>query len=962
MSTYYKGVFFFLFALCSLAAFAQRTPALSGIVLDSLTRKGVELATVRVLRADSTLLTGANTRADGAYSVASLKPGSYLLAVSFVGYRTEYRRFEMPKNRSSIQLSPVLLAPASFMLKEASVVATVNPVQMEEDTIAFNADAFRVPEGSVLEELIKRLPGVELEDDGTLTVNGKQVSQFLVNGKNFFRGNKKTALKNLPADLVKKIKSYEKKSDYAEQTGIDDGEEETVMDIVLKKELNESWISNIDLAYGTDDLYAGRLFVNRMTDYSRQSGYVNMGNPNGTSRSESAGVDFTFSNRKNGREMREAGSYSLGGHFQIGRNRSNQRSGSNSETFLTSGTSRSFSNRLSHNVSRNEDMSGNFRFEWHSDTLTTFTMTPSFSYGKSEGHSSSRSATFNGDPYAITGLQDPLDAVFADDLSDSLRAITVNRNDNASRNDGDNRAVGTDLMWVRRLSAKGRNVNFRGNVNYNRSGNHSFNRSLINYYQPNVEEPFRLKDQYSLSPSQSWGYSVQAGYSEPLFKGFHLQFRYQYAYRYNNRDRSLYNLDSLSSWRFSDHELGMLPAADSLQTVLDRRNSQYATYDQYNHSLDWSLRYINKKLRLNAGVSFRPQKTRMSYEKGSLDTVVTRRLYKVSPSVNFQYRLSRTDRIEFRYRGSSSDPSMTQLLDVTDDSNPLHISKGNPGLKSSWTDRLSVGVNLYNVERQTGWNFDADYSRTSNSISTAVLYNEETGVQTTRPENINGNWNTNGSLSYHTVLGKKKRFRIHSTLSSSYQNSVGFIRTSGAQSSQKNTNRTLNMRERLRGSYRNDWLEVVLNGQVNYRHSQNRLNPSANLDTYHFSYGTDVQVRLPWRMTLNTDIGVRSRRGYDNPSMNTDELIWNIQLSQQFLKKNAATVRLDFHDILRERSNVNSTINAQRRSESWNETVYSYCMLHFIYRLNVFRGSKEKGEERTARRGPRPQRDRGGRP
>ena len=308
----------------------------------------------------------------------------------------------------------------------------------------------------------------------------------------------------------------------------------------------------------------------------------------------------------------------------------------------------------------------------------------------------------------------------------------------------------------------------------------------------------------------------------------------------------------------------------------------------------------------------------------------------------FRYRFSRHEQLELRYRTSVSAPGLASLLDVTDDSDPQRISTGNPSLRPSWTHRLTAGYNRYDPERQRGWNANLRFNRTARSISTAVAYDETTGVRTTRPENINGNWDAGAGLIVHSALGRERRFRLQSESHADCRNSVGFIRTQGQQASQKNTNRTLGLRQRLKGTYRNDWLEVELNARLNYRHSRNELNPATGYDTYHYDFGTRIQVRLPWCMTVETDASLQSRRGYDDRTMNTDELVWNARIAQNFLPKNAATLSLRLHDILRQRTGVSQRISASGRSDSWREQVYSYVMLQFTYRLNVFKGERPR--------------------
>ena len=285
---------------------------------------------------------------------------------------------------------------------------------------------------------------------------------------------------------------------------------------------------------------------------------------------------------------------------------------------------------------------------------------------------------------------------------------------------------------------------------------------------------------------------------------------------------------------------------------------------------------------------------------------------------------------------------MTSLLGVTDDSDPQHISTGNPALRPSWTHRLTATYNRYDARRQRGWNANLRYERTARSISTAVTYDEATGVRTTRPENIDGNWDAGAGLTFHSTFGRERRFRLQSESNADCRSSAGFIRTQGQQASQKNTNRTLGLRQRLKGTYRNDWLEVELNARLNYRHSRNELNPATGYDTYHYDFGTRIQVRLPWRMTVETDASLQSRRGYDDRTMNTDELVWNARIAQDFLPKNAATLSLRLHDILGQRTGVSQRVSASGRSDSWREQVYSYVMLQFTYRLNVFKGGQRR--------------------
>lgn len=822
--------------------FLLRPPAASagiveGVVRDGASRAPVAWATVSLLRPDSSFVAGQATTEQGAFSFGRVAPGRYVVQVSFVGYATQARAVSLAADTSRVRLAPVDLPPVGHVLAEARVVARLPEVEADGDTLAFNASAYRVPEGSALEELIGRLPGVEVSDDGTVTVGGKRVTRFLVNGKDFFKGDPQVAMKNLPADMVRKVKTYDKQSDYTEQTGIDDGEEETVMDVQLKRELNESWVSRINAGYATHGLYEGRAFVNRLTDYSRLSFVGNVRNPNGTGRNEDAGFDFNVANYKDSRERRRAGSYGVSGSVRVARGRSDRTTGGNSETYLTAGSTGAFSNRWNRSRSRAVDWNARLRAEWHPDTLTSLSVEPSFSHRTSASGSLGRLAQFNADPYALSGAGNPLDAAFADPPEDGLAAILVNRQLRQRSGEGRTVSGGLDLVASRRLSRRGRSLDVRASASLNRTAGRAFNRSDIRYFQPGAAVPLRLTDQFADTPSERWAYRVQAGWNEPLFEGASLQLRYSYARGHNRNDRSIYRLDSLDGWSVA-HTLGELPDGEVLQSLLDARNSRYTTTVDATHTASFGFRWVSRTVRINVGVDVRSRTSDMDYRRGRLDTVVARRWTHALPSARFRYRFSRHEQLELRYRTSVAAPGMTSLLGVTDDSDPQHISTGNPALRPSWTHRLTATYNRYDAGRQRGWNANLRYERTARSISTAVTYDEATGVRTTRPENIDGNWDAGAGLTFHSAFGRERRFRLQSESNADCRNSAGFIRTQGQQASQKNTNRTLGLRQRLKGTYRNDWLEVELNARLNYRHSRNELNPATGYDTYHYDFGT----------------------------------------------------------------------------------------------------------------------------
>ena len=257
-----------LVCTCATLSWAQsgKRITVTGSVIDGDDKSPVGQATVQLLSLpDSTMVVGNVTNNNGVFSIAA-RPGKYVLKISFVGYLTQEKSLQLTAGKPSVNIGTVTLPTDAIMLGEAVIVAEAPQVTISEDTIGYNASAYRTPEGAMLEELVKKLPGAEIDDDGNIKINGKEVKKIMVDGKEFFGGDVKTGLKNLPVDMVEKLKTYDKKSDLARITGIDDGEEETVLDLTVKKGMNQGWFGNVDLAAGTEDRYAGRAMINRFYD------------------------------------------------------------------------------------------------------------------------------------------------------------------------------------------------------------------------------------------------------------------------------------------------------------------------------------------------------------------------------------------------------------------------------------------------------------------------------------------------------------------------------------------------------------------------------------------------------------------------------------------------------------------------------------------------------------------------
>lgn len=942
-----------LLLTATLSTYAQnKIVTVSGRVIEAGTKEPVELAAVQLLSLpDSAQVAGMTTSTQGYFSLSKQKPGKYLLKVSFIGYVTKIIPVQLTANVPAKKMGNIELATDAVMLQEAVVVAEAPQVTVVEDTLMYNSSAYRTPEGAMLEELVKKLPGAEIDDDGNVKINGKDLKKIMVDGKEFFGGDVKTGLKNLPVDMVDKLKTYDKKSDLARVTGIDDGEEETVLDLTVKKGMNQGWFGNADLGAGTKDRYTGRMMLNRFVDKTQFSiiGSANNVNDQGFS-GGGGGPRWRSNNGLNATKMlganfaTQTNKLELGGSVRYNFQDADISSINSSERFLQNGNSYSNSNNKNRNKGTN--LNADFRMEWKPDTLTNIIFRPNFSYGRTNNASRSESGTFNEDPFNL--IVNPNDYLNFDNLSDDpLKDIRVNATNSASLSKGKSLSGNATLQVNRKLNNRGRNLTFRGVFGYGDNDNDQYTQSETRYYQLLNHlggDSILYRNQYITTPTRNYNYTAQVTYSEPIAKATFLQFSYQFQYKYSKSDKTTFDLLDYPDWAIG----GALPSGYESHAVDSL--SKNAEYRYYNHDASVGLRFIRPKYQLNVGMSFQPQNSTLSYKKGDYMIDTTRTVFNFAPNMDLRFRFSKVSQLRFTYRGRSNQPTMENLLPITDNSNPLNIRMGNPGLKPSFAHTMRLFYNTYNAEKQRGIMTHFSFTATQNSISNSTRYNEETGGLITRPENINGNWNAFGMFGFNTAL-KNKKYTINTFTNVNYQNNVAFLYNQDTKNNDRNTSTGLTLGERVTGSYRNDWFEFSLNGSIDYTAERNKLRPENNQEPYTYSYGASTNITMPWKMTLATNIANQSRRGYRDSSMNRDELIWNAQLAQSLLK-GAATVSFEVYDILRQQSNISRSLSADMRSVSEYNGINSYCMVHFIYRLNIF-GSKAAREKmmNSGRRG-----------
>ena len=961
-----KLLVLFLASISTMTVFAQGT--VSGTVIESDTKDAVIQATATVMSGEK-IVANAVTNTTGAFSIKVPRDGKFTLRITFVGFKTYTK--EITIEGKNVAAGTIQLEPDAIMLKGVTATAHLAKVQSKGDTLIFNADAYRVPEGSVVEELVKRMPGADIDENGNVTINGKQVQKIKVDGKDF--GDAKTALKNLPTSIIEKVRAYDEKSDLARITGIDDGNEQTVLDFGIRAGMNRGTMMNADLGIGTKDRYTSRLFGMYMRDDYRVMGMFNANNTNDQGMGGGGGRRFGGGMGMGGGGLNAAKTGMVNINYEKPKLiiaqasvNVNHRDGDSwsrrfQDNFTGDETRKQISSSINQSFSRNTNWSVQGRLEWTPDTLWNIAFRPTWSFGSNDSRSWNTSATFNDDPYLHINYQ--LDAAVMAEIvknGGDLAQYITNSSDNKSLGYGDNKRLGGTLQINRLLNGRGRNITVQLTGNYSDNENRQLSSNQTKLFQGKTTTyngvsglDMYQANRYNLSPTKSWDYSARATYSEPIAYATFLQFSYTFQYRYNENDRQTFDYSNplladpsrsfdfngitpvYRNWSeyFDQVQAGYNPSANDFYYSKDQ--SRYSAYKNYIHTGEVMLRFIRDTYDFNVGVQFIPQTSEYTQRYLGVDTVVNRTVTNWSPTANFRWRFTQQGSLQFQYRGNTSQPSIDQLLVINDDTNPMNKTTGNPDLKPSFTQSFNLRFNNYIMAHQRMINANLNFSTTMNSIANVVRYTD-IGGQESRPENINGNWNAGGNIMWNSAIDSLGYFTYNVSLNDNFNHRVSFVADAKTKETLRNATNQNNIGGRLGFGYRNDWFELELNGSVNYNTTRNKLQPQSNLDTWTYSYGANSTIYLPWGTQLTTDISMNSRRGYSDATMNTNELIWNAQISQSFLKGKPLTLSLQFYDILGQQSNFSTTISAMARTDNEYNAINSYIMFRASYRLNFF--------------------------
>ena len=922
-----KCLLMLLMILFSPMAFAQQSGVnVTGSVVEQGSDTPIEQATVRLLNVkDSAMVRGVVSARNGSFTLKNVKKGSYLLHITFIGYDPLYQPLQITGKKNPVNVGKLELSDGAIELGEAVVIGKAPEVTVRNDTVEYNADSYKVTEGSVLEDLLKKMPGVEVDSEGKITVNGKEVKKVMVDGKEFFSDDPKVASKNLPAKMIDKLQVLDKKSDMAQMTGFDDGEEETVINLTVKPGMKQGWFGNAYGGYGSKDRYEGNAMVNRFVNNDQITFMGGANNTNNMGFSDLASTMFSGMGGGGGRRggfgagsgITSSGNaglnfskefkpdkLTLGGNTRYSHSDNDARSKSDRQNILP-GDSSSYDNSEAMSRTKSDNFGVDFRLEWKPDTMTQLIFRPSFSLSHSMNDNFSDATT----------------------LDNERDTVNTNKSSNYSESNGYN--LNASIDFSRKLNNKGRVFSATLSGGNSDSYSDGMNRSDIVYFNQTDALKNSIIDQRSRYDNKGFNYRAYVSWVEPIGHNNFIQATYSISQRKQEALKNVYNQD-----------------ADGIYNVLD---------SAYNQS------YRNNFISQRASLSFKSQRAKFNYTIGlNLDpsysssenfvgdttlSKITRKVVNLSPMAQFNYMFDKRTNLRIMYNGRTSQPSMTQLQPVADISDPTNITIGNPDLNPRYTNNVFIRFQQFTPEKQRAFMIMANGSYIINDIVSYTSYNQETGVKTTTYKNVNGNYSGNVRMMLNTPL-KNKKFSINSMTMASFANSNGYI------NEEKNTNRNLILSERGGIDFRSSYLDLGVNGNIRYNATSNSLQKENNQNTFNYGAGGYTTIYLPLNFKIESDVNWSTNSGYGD-GFKQNEVLWYASASKSFLKNNQGTLRFKIYDILQQRSNISRSITASYIQDSEYNTLGSYFMVHFIYRFSIFKGGASASDVKTPGRSGR---------
>lgn len=937
-----KSLLIIISCLSALCSKAQVT----GIVIDSASKKPIDRAVVGLVVKSNTADTAYTfTDEKGVFSFAFVPPTNFSIIITNMGYQPVARFVPITELRSKVSLGNIILADRAKTLSE--VVVQAAPIVVKEDTVEYNAGSFTVKPNASTEDLLKKLPGIQVDKDGNVTAQGKTVSRIKVNGKDFFGGDVKTATRELPANIIDKVQVIDDYGDQANISGIKDGEPSKVINLQLKKDKNKGYFGRATVGGGTDQRYIASLNSNYFNNSTQISLFANSNNINQSL--------FNFGSMGGG------GNRGMGNMMRMGQGMVNDMGGmSGMMNAMNSGDQGFFagnSNNNNNGITATNSIGFNYRAEW-SKKITAY---GSYSYSHRNTSVLQNTATqnffANG---SFTNLQDANTQSEGDNHRlylnieyniDSFNYIKVspgftynNTNSNAktlfnlsngtvktsegiNANTTDSKTPNftADILYNHKFRKRGRNLS--ATINLGRSVNES-DQNASNNTQNYVPAPVTLNQwQFINQKNNNRNYGFSFTYSEPISKFRTLDLRYSYNNNYARNNRQTFNIDPLTLAR----------------TFVAPLSNDYEN-DFFNNRIGVSVRTTMKKYNYTLGISLQPVTLQgNSITKDSAYRSIRR--VNVFPIARFAYNFSRSKALNLTYRGNAQQPSFSQLQDVLDISNQQFASRGNPNLKPSITHTFNASFNNFNFVSGKVLFTNLSVSSTQNQIVNNTIRRGNTGAQLTIPENVNGYYNINGFYSFSKPY-KNRKYVITLLGTANYNHNINLV------DSIRNIGQNWLLSQNLNFEFNyKEWLQLGVGAgyslnDVKYRSPDGTAvtglqNTTSNALTLSTNGSIDIPKGWVWRFDLDY-----TRNGGIASSVNQNFTILNTSIEKQIFKKQNGIIKLAAYDLLGQNTNVNRSVNANAITDTRSNRLTRYFMLTFTYRLQKFQGQRPQNNNR----------------
>lgn len=882
--------------VCGRGNFLMGQNSLKVLVLDSVSHTPVESATFSLKYiGEQNPKHYATTDTSGVAVIINPPVGRAEASIDLVGFRPYTATVDVKRGANDLG---IVYLGTSNTLSSITVSATGNQILVKQDTVEYNASSFKVEESDMLEELIKKLPGVEIED-GKITVDGKEVKKIMIDGKTFFSDDPQLATKNIPAKIVDKIRLLDRQSDQARFTGIDDGEEETVLDLSLKSGVFDGWIGNAGGGYGTSDRYEAAILAGKFNSTSQfslvgnanntnNSGFKDMamdmltsmvGNTatgNGVTTSRMAGANYNYESRN--KKLKTENSYLYSTSDQHLEQTVDRVSYLSDDITQYSG---------SYNLNRNKTKGHRFNSEtvYSPSDNTSFTLRPSLQTGRGE---------FSRDRDFVT-LRN----------SDS-----TNRGRSSSFGDNSSSKGSVTFIWRQRLGKPGRTMALVLNGNFSNNTVDGFNRSSTDYFKDNEISRTRVIDQSYRRDNKSSGYAVYLTYTEPLGKNYFLQYAQRYARSHSSTLRNTFDFNpETQKYDVPDEDL----TRDYKGNFTTRR-------------YELSFRKQEKNYNFMLGASLQPSTTSSSGR--GRDTSYT--VWNIAPTARFIHKFDGSKYLRVTYRGTTSQPSLNQLLPVTDNTNPLVVQEGNSRLNPSFTHNMNVEYRTGKRNRYRWFSVTFRGKYTSKSIINRKSYTSD-GVQHRQYINSDkGIYNLDFRVMYNYRIPRTD-FYYNLWTRAALGNGISYLNVNSAFEENQTTNLNLSLNQKM--SYRIDDFEATVNAAFSFRRTWYSSESVENLSLWTNRITSTLNWTFARNWNISSDFSYRFFIGYAE-GYGRSQAVWNASFSRTFFKKKM-TARIKVYDILKSSRSVSRTNAENYYQDVRNNNLGRYAMFTLLYRFGI---------------------------